>query len=86
MEFLKQVKKPSPKKKDLLNVTIEIKRDFMENNNEKLLQFLTLLQKNINLHNFNYLSYAKKMEQSVILTQMDDAEIKSIKKSINCLF
>ena len=81
MEFLKQVKKPSTKKKDLLNnITIEIKRDFTENNNEKLLHFLTLLQKNINLHNFKYLSYAKKTEQNVILTQMDDAEIKSIKK------
>ena len=80
MEFLKQVKKPSTKKKDVLNVTIEVKRNFTENNNEKLLHFLTLLQKNINLTNFKYLSYAKKTEQSVILTQMDDAEIRTIKK------
>ena len=60
MEFLKQVKKPSTKKTHLFNIKIEIKKKFTENNNDKLLQFLTLLQKNINLRNFKYLGYAKK--------------------------
>ena len=80
MEFLKQVKKPSTKKQDMLNIKIEIKKKFTENNNDKLFYFLTLLQKNINLQNFKYLSYAKKADQTVILTQMDDSEIKAIKQ------
>ena len=80
MEFLKQVKKPSAKKTHLLNIKIEIKKKFTENNNDKLLHFLTLLQKNINLRNFKYLGYAKKSEQTVILTQMGDSEIKAIKQ------
>ena len=34
MEFLKQVKKPSTKKTHLLNIKIEIKKKFTENNND----------------------------------------------------
>ena len=64
----------------MLNIKIEKKKKFTENNNDKLFYFLTLLQKNINLQNFKYLSYAKKADQTVILTQMDDSEIKAIKQ------
>ena len=81
MEFLKQVKKPSVKKeKDYLNVNIEIKKKLVENNNDKLLQFLNLLQKNINLRNFKYLGYAKKTDKTIVLSQMDEAGIDNIKQ------
>jgi hypothetical protein len=82
MEFLKQVKTPSSKKNDLLNINIEIKKQFTENNNEKLLHFLELLKKNINLTNFRYLSYAKKTDKTVILTQMDENEMKKNKQKM----
>lgn len=82
MEFLKQVKKPSSrnKEKDFLNVNIEIKKNFMENNNEKLLMFINLLGKNINLKNFAYLGNAKKTDKTVSLAQMEQKDIINIKQ------
>jgi len=80
MDFLRQVKTPSSKKKDFLNINIEIKEKFTENNNEKLLLFLGLLKKNISLKGFKYLGYAKKTDKTVVLTQMDNSEIKNIKR------
>lgn len=79
MDFLKQVKKPSTKKRDVLNLSVEIKKGFTENNNEKLILFLNMLKKNISLRNFKYLSYPTKTDKTVFLTQIDPHEIKQIK-------
>ena len=81
MEFLKQAKNPSSKKGDLLNITIEKKRDFTQTNSENLMNFIKLLKKNINLQNFRYLGTAKKMDRSVILVQMSDENKKIIQNN-----
>ena len=77
---LKQIKQPSSKKEHILNVEIEVKRNFTENNNETLLQFLSLLNKNISLKGFKYLGYAKKLDKKISMTQMDEGEINNLKR------
>ena len=80
MDILKQIKTPSKKKEHILNIDIEVKKNFTENNSEKLLQFVSLLNKNINLRGFKYLGYAKKIDKSVTLTQMNEDEINNLKR------
>ena len=40
---------------------------------------MSLFKKNINLKNFKYLGYPQKINQTVVLTQMDEEEMKKIK-------
>jgi len=80
MDFLKQVKTPSTKNHDLLNITTSKEINFTEDNNEKLLQFLKILGKNINLRNFRYLGYAKKTGKTLTLAQMDEKMLRIIKQ------
>ena len=80
MDFLKQVKTPSTKNHDLLNITTSKEINFTEDNNEKLLQFLKILGKNINLRNFRYLGYAKKTGKTLTLAQMDEKMMRIIKQ------
>lgn len=80
MEFLKQIKEASSKKEHVMNIEIEVKKSFTENNNEKLVQFVSLLNKNISLKGFKYLGYAKKLDKKISLTQMDEGEINNLKR------